>query len=104
MIITTTEAVAGREVARTLGVVTGATVRARHIGSDMLAALRNVVGGELGGYSKLLAGARDEALERLAAAVAAKGAEAVVGVRITTAAIAPSAAEVLAYGTAVKLR
>ncbi|GIX16566.1 MAG: UPF0145 protein [Rhodothalassiaceae bacterium] len=104
MIITTTETVAGREIARTLGVVTGATVRARHIGSDMLAALKNVVGGELGGYSKLLAGARDEALRRLAEAAAEKGADAVVGVRLATSTIAPSAAEVLAYGTAVKLR
>ncbi len=104
MLICTTETVAGREIVETLGVVEGSTVRARHIGSDFLASLKNVVGGEIGSYSKLLIAAREEALERMCAAAAARGADAVVGVRIATSSVMQMASEVLAYGTAVRLR
>ncbi len=104
MIICTTETVAGREIVETLGLVEGSTVRARHIGGDILAGLKNIVGGEIGSYSKLLIAAREEAIERMSAAAAARGADAVVGVRISTSSVMQQASEVLAYGTAVKLR
>ena len=104
MIISTTEYVAGREVAKTLGVARGSTVRARHIGRDITAALKNIVGGEVSEYTKLQADAREQAIQRLVADAEKMGADAIVGMRITTALVATGAAEILAYGTAVKLR
>ena len=104
MLMTTTESVAGREVAETLGLVRGATVRAKHVGVDIMAGLRNLVGGEMKSYSSMLAGAREQALDRMAEEARALGADAVVAVRMETSAIAQGASEIVAYGTAVRLR
>ena len=104
MLMTTTETVAGREVAETLGLVRGATVRAKHVGVDIMAGLRNLVGGEMKSYSSMLAGAREQALDRMAEEARALGADAVVAVRMETSAIAQGASEIVAYGTAVRLR
>lgn len=103
-LIATTDGVAGREVVETLGLVRGATVRAKHIGTDVLASLRNLVGGEMKGYSSLLAGAREQALDRMCEAAAARGADAIVGFRMETSAVMNGASEIVAYGTAVRLK
>ena len=84
MILATTEAVAKREIGETLGLVTGSTVRARHVGRDILAGLKNIVGGEIGAYQTLLSEAREEALARLSERAEAMGADAVIAVRMTT--------------------
>ena len=104
MIIVTTDGVPGREVAQTFGLVRGSTVRAKHIGSDIVAGLRNIVGGEVKEYASLLAGAREQALDRMIAEARATGADAVIGTRLETSTIAQAASEILAYGTAVKLK
>lgn len=104
MIIVTTEGVAGREVAETLGFVRGSTVRAKHIGTDIVASLKNLVGGEVHGYSSMLAGAREQALDRMTDEARALGADAVVATRLETSSIMNGASEILAYGTAVRLR
>ena len=104
MIMSTADSVPGREIAETMGLVTGSTVRARHVGRDVLAGLKQIVGGEIGAYEKLLQESRAQALVRLEEAAAAQGADAVVALRLTTSAIAQGSAEVLAYGTAVKLQ
>lgn len=104
ILIATTDGVAGREVVETLGLVRGATVRAKHIGTDVLASLRNLVGGEMKGYSSLLAGAREQALDRMCEAAAVRGADAIVGFRMETSAIMNGASEIVAYGTAVRLK
>jgi len=101
MIIATTDTIPGRQITSTLGLVQGQTVRARHVGSDIMASLKTLIGGEIRGYSLLLTGAREEALQRLTHAAEAQGANAVVGLRFSTAAIMGGAAEILAYGTAV---
>lgn len=103
MIVTTTSQIAGRRIARTLGLVRGNTVRARHIGRDIMAALRNVVGGEVPEYTKLMAEAREQAIDRLVEDAESLGADAVVEVRFSTSMIATGAAELLVYGTAVTL-
>jgi len=103
MEVTTTETVPGETVATTLGVAKGNTVQSRNVGSDIGASLKNLVGGELKGYSKLMTKARDEALERLAADARELGADAVVNVRFETSEITQGGAEILAYGTAVEL-
>ena len=104
MIVCTTEGVAGREVGEVLGLVRGSTVRAKHLGSDIVAGLRNLVGGEVKEYAALLTGAREQALDRMTAEARALGADAVVAVRLETSTITQAASEVLAYGTAVRLR
>lgn len=104
MLLTTSDLVPGREVAETLGLVRGNAVRARHLGRDITAGLKNLVGGEIGAYQHLLADSRDQAIERMTAEAEALGADAIVAVRLSTSAIAGGAAEVLAYGTAVRLR
>ena len=104
MILATTEAVHGYEVAETLGLVCGSAVRACHVGVDVESAMQNLVGGELVHYTKLLAEAREQALDRVIAEGRARGANAIVALRFTTSEIASGAAEILAYGTAVKLR
>lgn len=104
IIITTTETVAGREIAETLGLVRGNTIRARHIGSDIGAGLKSIVGGEIKGYVKAMSESREEAALRMLEEAAALDADAIVGVRFATSAIMSGAAEILAYGTAVKLR
>ena len=103
MLITTADAVPGREVAETFGLVTGNAVRARHVGRDILAGLKNIVGGDIGAYRQQLMESRREALDKLDAETTAQGADAIVALRLTTASIMGGAAEVLAYGTAVKL-
>jgi len=103
LLIATTDGIAGREVTQTLGLVRGATVRAKHVGTDIMAGLRNLVGGEVKGYSSMLAGAREQALDRMAQEAAALGADAVVAFRMETSAIQQGASEIVAYGTAVRL-
>ncbi len=103
MIVTTTGAVAGKRIARTLGMVRGNTIRARHVGRDITAVLRNIVGGEISEYTKLFAEAREQALDRMVEEARGLGANAVVEVRFSTSMVMNAAAELLAYGTAVKL-
>lgn len=103
MQLATTETVPDGDVAEVLGIAKGNTVRAKNVGRDITQALRNITGGELKSYSTLLSDARDEALDRMAAAAEEMGADAVVNVRYETSEIAQGAAEVLAYGTAVRL-
>ncbi|NLW50193.1 MAG: YbjQ family protein [Candidatus Brocadiaceae bacterium] len=103
MIVATTETVAGRRVVETLGIVRGNTIRARHIGRDITAVLRNVVGGEIPEYTKLLGEAREQALDRMIQNAEELGANAIIGVRFATSTVTTGAAELLAYGTAVIL-
>jgi len=103
MIVVTASEVAGKRVARTLGLVKGNTVRVRHIGKDILAGLRNIVGGEVHEYAKLLAESREQALDRMTSEATALGANAVIAVRFTTSVMMGGAAELLAVGTAVVL-
>ena len=103
MIVTTTDAIPGATIAETLGLVRGSTVRARHIGRDILAGLRNIIGGEVNEYTKLLAEAREESLQRMIENAEGMGANAIVGTRFITASVAQGAAEIVAYGTAVKM-
>jgi uncharacterized protein YbjQ (UPF0145 family) len=104
MIISTTETVPGREIAETLGIVRGNTIRARHVGRDIVAGLRNLVGGEIAEYTKLMAESREQAIDRMIESADALGADAVVCVRMATSMVMAQAAEILAYGTAVRLR
>ncbi|MEM9756866.1 MAG: YbjQ family protein [Pseudomonadota bacterium] len=104
MLILTSETVPGRDVAEALGLVRGSTVRAKHIGSDIVAGLRNIVGGEVKEYASLLAGAREQAVDRMVDEARGLGADAIVAVRMQTSTIQQGASEVLAYGTAVRLR
>jgi uncharacterized protein YbjQ (UPF0145 family) len=103
MIISTTFDIPGKSVSELLGPVMGNTVRSKNVGKDIGAGLKSIVGGELKSYTAMLTEAREEALNRMAAAAGQLGADAVVGVRYTTSAITEGAAELLAYGTAVKL-
>lgn len=103
MIITTSEDVSGKKVARTLGVVTGSTIRAKHLGKDIVAGFRNIVGGEIKEYTEMLIDARKEALNRMKQNATDMGADAVISMRFTTSMVSRNAAEILAYGTAVKL-
>jgi uncharacterized protein YbjQ (UPF0145 family) len=103
MIVVTTEEVAGQRVVEALGLVRGSTVRAAHVGRDVRAWFKNVVGGEVEEYTKLLAESREQALDRMVAEARAKGADAVVGLRFASSEIASGCSELLAYGTAVKL-
>jgi uncharacterized protein YbjQ (UPF0145 family) len=101
MILTTSGTVAGCRVVKTFGLVTGNTVRARHMGKDILAVLKNMVGGEIEEYTKLLAESREQSLDRMVANAKTLGANAVVDVRFGTSYVMGAAAEILAYGTAV---
>lgn len=103
MILTTTETVPQREVIEILGIARGSSVRARHLGNDIMAGLKNIVGGEIEEYTKLQADSREQALERMVKDAEKLGADAVVGVRMMTSMVAAGAAEILVYGTAVKL-
>lgn len=103
VIVTTTNEIPGYRIVKVLGVVTGSTVRAKHIGKDIVAALRHIVGGELKEYTEMLREAREQALRRMIEEAKKLGANAVVNVRFMTSAIASGAAEILAYGTAVKI-
>ena len=104
MLLTTIDRIPGKEITEVLGLVQGSTIRARHVGRDILAGLRNVVGGEIKDYTQMLAEARELALQRMAKEAERLGADAVVGVRLATAQTMAGAAEVLAYGTAVRLK
>lgn len=104
MLITTTETVPGKEVAEILGIARGSTVRARNVGRDFFASLKNLIGGEISEYTKLQAHAREQALQRLEQDAVKMGADAVVNVRIATSMIMQGVAEILVYGTAVKLK
>ena len=103
MILVTTNEVPGREIETVFGLVRGNTVRARHVGRDILAGFKNIVGGEIDDYTKLLAESREQSLDRMVAEAQARGADAIVGLRFATSEIASGASEFLAYGTAVKL-
>ena len=104
MQLLTIDYVPGREIMQSLGLVTGSVVSSKHLGRDLMAGLKTIVGGEIQGYTEMLEDARRIALERLQAQAAAMGADAVVGIRLTSSSVMESAAEVTAYGTAVKLR
>ena len=103
MIVTTSDTVKGREISQTIGLVKGSTIRARHLGTDIMAGLRGMVGGEISEYTKMMAEAREEAIQRMIEDAEKKGANAVVGMRFGTSMIMQNAAEVLAYGTGVVL-
>ena len=102
MLIATTSDIAGRRITETLGLARGSTVRAKHLGTDIVANLKSLVGGEIGGYSSLMAGAREQALDRMIADAQRLGADAIVCVRMETSAIKGGASEIVAYGTAVR--
>lgn len=104
MIFVTSNDIAGKEITETLGTVRGSTVRARNIGRDIFAGLKNIIGGEISEYTKLLAQSREQAIQRMLDDAASLGADAVVNVRFTTSQVMQGAAEMLAYGTAVKLK
>lgn len=101
MIITTAETIQGKEIQKTIGLVRGNTIRARHVGKDIMAVIRTLVGGEIAEYTKLMAEAREQALDRMEAEANRLGANAVVGVRFSTSVVLGGAAELLAYGTGV---
>jgi uncharacterized protein YbjQ (UPF0145 family) len=103
MIIVTSSEIAGKNISRTIGMVKGSTIRARHIGKDIMAGLRGMVGGEITEYTKMMAEAREQALQRLEEDARSKGANAIVDMRFGTAMVMQNAAEVIAYGTGVVL-
>ena len=104
MLLTTQDHFAEYEITKTLGMVKGNTVRARHAGKDILAAFRNVVGGEIEEYTKLLAESREQSIDRMIAAAKKMGADGIVCIRFTTSSIMQSAAEMFVFGTAVTLK
>ena len=101
MIAVTADTISGKRVVETVGMVRGSTIRARHIGRDIMAVLKNIVGGEIHDYTKLMAESREQALDRLLAEAERLGANAVITVRFTTSMLMGGAAELLAYGTGV---
>ncbi len=103
MIVVTTEQIEGKKVTETLGLVKGSTIRARHVGRDIMAGLRNVVGGEVKDYTVMLAQAREEALGRMIDQAEKMGANAIICTRFVTSMVMSGAAEMVAYGTAVKV-
>jgi len=103
VIISNTENIPGRRIVEFYGIVTGNTVRAKHVGRDIMASLKNIVGGELKGYTELLNDSRTEATERMVEQAQSMGANAVVNIRFATSSIAQGAAELFAYGTAVRV-
>ena len=104
MEISNVETIPGKDVVKFLGLVQGSTVRAKHVGRDIVAGLKNIVGGELKGYTELLNDARNQALERMLEQAEKLGANAVINVRFTTSSISQGAAELFAYGTAVTVK
>ena len=104
MIITTTEFIPGREIVEALDIVRGSTVRARHVGHDIMAGLKTIVGGEIEEYTRLMAEARELAIDRLIADAERIGADAIINIRFSTSMVMTGSAEILAYGTAVRLR
>jgi len=104
MLVITQDEFADYEITETLGLVKGNTIRARHVGKDIMAGLRNLVGGEITEYTKMLAESREQAIDRMVASAEAMGADAIVAMRFTTSAVMQGSSELLAYGTAVKIR
>jgi len=102
MIVVTTDYVPGKKVTDTLGIVRGNTIRARHLGKDILAALKNIIGGEIEEYTKMIAESREQSLDRMIQEANSIGSDAFINVRFMTASMMQNAAELLAYGTAVK--
>ena len=103
MIITTSGQVEGKTIAKTVGLVRGSTIRARHVGRDIMAALRGLVGGEITEYTKMMGEAREEAIQRMVEDAEQKGANAIISMRFTTSMVMSNASEILAYGTGVVL-
>jgi uncharacterized protein YbjQ (UPF0145 family) len=103
MIITTTESIPDKKIVEILGIARGSTIRARNVGRDIMAGLKNIVGGEIEEYTKLQAESREQAIQRMVKDAERLGADAIVNVRLTTSVVMQRAAEILAYGTAVKL-
>ncbi|EHH1109763.1 heavy metal-binding domain-containing protein [Vibrio parahaemolyticus] len=103
MIYTTTDTIPGKEIAEVRGVVTGNVVQSKHIGRDLMAGLKSIVGGEIRGYTEMMTEARDIAIQRMVEQANQKGADAIVGIRFTTSSIVFGSSEILAFGTAVKL-
>lgn len=103
MILSTIEYLPGKEILEHYGVVSGSSVRSKHIGKDFFAGVKNIFGGELKGYTELMNETRTEALSRLVQQAEARGANAVIGIKFSTSDVAPGAAEIFAYGTAVKV-
>lgn len=101
MILTTTETIPGMRIDKVYGIVRGNTIRARHIGKDIMAGFKNMVGGEINDYTKMMAEAREQAIDRLIEDAEQRGANAVIGLRFTTTSMMQNASELLAYGTAV---
>ncbi len=104
MILTTTETVPGKQIVEILGIARGSTVRARHVGRDIFAGLKNLVGGEIEEYTKLQAQSREQAMQRMIQDAEKLNADAIINIRFTTSLIVQGASEMLAYGTAVKLQ
>jgi uncharacterized protein YbjQ (UPF0145 family) len=104
MIVSTIHEIAGKEITEVLGLVRGNTIRARHVGKDIMAGFKNIVGGEITDYTKMLAESREQAIDRMIAEAENLGADAIVGVRFSTSSVMQGAAELMAYGTAVRLR
>jgi uncharacterized protein YbjQ (UPF0145 family) len=104
MILTNTETIPNKEITEILGIARGSTVRARNFGSDIFAGFKNIIGGEIEEYTKLQAQSREQAMQRLERDAQRLGADAVVNIRFTTSTIMQGASEILAYGTAVKLK
>jgi uncharacterized protein YbjQ (UPF0145 family) len=101
MLISTTEQIEGKKIVKHLGLVKGNTIRARHIGRDIMAGLRNIVGGEISDYTKMMAESREQAIDRMIEDAQNLGANAIVGMKFATSMVMQSASEILAYGTAV---
>nr|WP_215611041.1 YbjQ family protein [Leptothoe spongobia] len=104
MILTNLEGVPGKEIIEHYGLVQGSTIRAKHVGKDILAGFKNIVGGELKAYTELLQESRKEAVNRMVMQAEQLGANAVINIRFATSSVAPGAAELFAYGTAVKVQ
>jgi len=104
MILTTTETIPNREITTVLGIARGSTVRTRNVGRDIFAALKNLIGGEISEYTKLQAESREQSIQRMKQDAHNLGADAVINIRLTTSMVMQGAAEILAYGTAVKLK
>lgn len=103
MIVVTTDTIPGKKVVEALGIVKGSTIRARHVGKDILAGLKNLIGGEIEEYTKMIAESREQSFDRMVEDAQRLGADAVINVRFMTASMMQGAAELLAYGTAVKI-
>ncbi len=103
MIIATSDHVEGKKIVKTIGMVKGSTIRARHLGRDIMAGLRGVVGGEITEYTKMMAESREQAIQRMVEDAEKQGANAIIGMRFTTSMVMQNASEILAYGTGVVL-